>query len=340
MVCACTLGASSEVTLSAPPARIVRVDAWGSTMKAWAAELTKFVANTRLAVAPAPVELASLLVLALSSAMTAALTDRSPPTSTALSSIQARAETGSWAARPAPKSASTACPKMFCGCQPRVLKASVTPAARPPDAMVAVLTASILASFSASTLRLPAACTWLWLRLAMLVLSTRLLAIKPLSASCGGDLLSAKLPTSFTGLSAPVCAWPLTTACMPASCRAFTVTSPPALSATLSSPASTALRTSLRTTTPPTAAPPLLALISTSASICALSMAWTVSDPSTDKDFRALTAEAAAAARSVSGLIQARASELTRLLAKSTLTAPPPASAVTTLLRVADSCAP
>ena len=105
-----------------------------------------------------------------------------------------------------PSKASTAANKMFCDCQPRVLKASVAPTAVPLLSVIAVLVAAIVASLLASTARflpttntLSSARAWTWLRI-------RLTAIRPLAAiappPATGALAGGVSEVGVTGLAA------------------------------------------------------------------------------------------------------------------------------------------
>ncbi len=365
-------GASDASTVTVPPTRSSTSLPSGIRMYASAPELTLLVATTMLAAAP-PSALASLLVAASIVAVTAAVTDRSPPTSNRVFSIVARTSAGCSVPRSPPSSASTALLKMFCGAQPRVLKASVTPTAVPPEVMEAVFSAMTSDSFSALTVRLPPAVMSASVIVASALDSTTLLAIRPLTAigvlvPPASDLPPASVPDAApapppasvpedapASASAPasavsaaassdsVCVTPLTVAVRLATSSASTVTSPPASSVVRSSPARTWPRRSLVTARPPRARPPpLVAARLASASITARSRASTAMLPPT------LSSSAVGAVcpadrvwgPSTKGLTQARLSVATLLEASTKLAPLAPAPAVASLLSVAEMKAP
>ena len=142
-----------------------------------------------LAAALAPeLDDASLLVLALSSALTWAVTSKSPPTANDESSTCANTDAGISLPKLLPISASIALRKMSCDSQPMLLNARVTPTAEPPlELVVAELIASMPDAFSACTCRSPPARTSLRVIVAWLLLSTLLVAIRPFSASPAPD---------------------------------------------------------------------------------------------------------------------------------------------------------
>ena len=160
--------------------------------------------STMLAAEPPPEAVASLLVVALTSMDWVASTERLPATRKAVSSMREVTSCGSCTPKLEPTNASMPCLSRFCGFQPMVLKARVTPTAVPPEAMMASLLASIRAPLSASTVTEPPVERSLRVMPARAPPSTTLLAIRPLIAIGGLSALAISL-MAFSATLASAC---------------------------------------------------------------------------------------------------------------------------------------
>ena len=310
--------------------------------------LTRLLASTKLAAALSALAVASLLMTAVrlapcgaasastsvSACIAPAATETSPPAVNAVSTMLATVLAGCSVPMLVPSKASIALANRFCGAQPMVLNASVTPTAKPSDSITALLSASIVELLSAATLMSPPASARLWMICASALLSTRLVAIKALIASgeaAAGDSAAESAAGSAAAASsgaASVEVLPAALAEMLADCSAARARLPPDFRVASRASDWTAPRTSLRTTMPPIAMPPALVDDSeTSASMAAVSLARN------DRFSPALklTSRLAVSLKRPSTLVR----ELTRLLARMKLAAALAVLDVTSLAIVA-----
>ncbi len=273
-----------------------------------ALELSRLLARTKPTAAP-PLELTELTMVAVICGTETAATTRSPATSIVTPSMRTSTDAGaSVPTALVPRKVSRAAAKMFCACQPMVLKASTAPTAVPPLSVDAVFVAVIDDSLAALTASPPSSETIAASSTrASTCDSTRLVAMSPLTATeepappaasappsaaaspsgapASSPAASAAPPSPSNPDSLDALTVPLSVASMCAPSVASTTTSPPAVRLRYSTSDSTSARTSLRTTMPPTATlePPEddSALIVTSATISADSAAATVTAPPT-----------------------------------------------------------
>ncbi len=267
--------------------------------KTLACALTKLEASTKPTAAP-PLDWTVFSIDAWICGTVIAVSVRFSPTSRVVLVISAL-DTAGWAwARPsAPIRASMPAEKMFCGCQPTLLKANTTPAATPLLLVLAVFSAWMVALFSASTAKLPPTVAWLSRRAARVSIKIRLVAIRPLAAMVVAPPSPSPSPSPSAAGSAPsssvaslstaaATTSPLKVASIWAEATASTEASPSVVRVKCQASADTSERTSLREKTPPAAtAPPeppsTLADMATSAVMLASSVADTVRPPPTFK---------------------------------------------------------
>ncbi len=315
-------------------------------------------------------------MLATTEAAIVASTFRSPPRVSVTPSALARTLNGSASPILEPTNASTALNRMFCASQPMVLNASVAPTAVPPEIIVAVFSASMMAPLSACTVRLPSLTTSLRVSVAALAPRIRLLAInaltdmglvafRPLAAVPVPAAAPAAVPAAepaavpaaepaaaavalpaFFAVAAScsgeaLCVLPDSVALISSASVATIDVSPASTSFKRSTPDCTSPRKSLFTTTPPTAAPPpLVAMRLTSESISPASMACTSRLPPTVTDIKDPVTASLPATEGSSGPIQAKRRVLSLFVARMRLAAVAAPNVTASLEMVAEIAAP